>query len=107
MKFSENWLRSFVDIPADSATLARRLTLSGLEVAGVETIGGALDGVIVARITACGRHPDADKLHVCRVDTGKGEVQIVCGAPNARAGLVAPLATVGVKLANGITIKTA
>lgn len=107
MKFSENWLRSFVDIPADSATLARRLTLSGLEVAGVETIGGALDGVIVARITACERHPGADKLHVCRVDTGKGEVQIVCGAPNARDGLVAPLAVVGAVLPNGMTIKVA
>ncbi|HET7930711.1 MAG TPA: phenylalanine--tRNA ligase subunit beta, partial [Rhodanobacteraceae bacterium] len=72
-----------------------------------ETIGGALDGVIVARILACDAHPDADKLHVCRVDTGHGEVQIVCGAPNARAGLVAPLATVGAKLPNGITIKPA
>ncbi|WHZ20770.1 MAG: Phenylalanyl-tRNA synthetase beta chain [Rhodanobacteraceae bacterium] len=107
MKFSENWLRSLVDIDADRAELTRRLTMSGLEVAGAEVMGGSLEGVIVARIVACDAHPDADKLHVCRVDTGQGEVQIVCGAPNARAGLVAPLATVGVKLANGITIKTA
>jgi phenylalanyl-tRNA synthetase beta chain len=107
MKFSENWLRSLVEIRADSATLARRLTMSGLEVAEVAPIGGALDGVIVARIVGCEPHPDADKLRVCRVDTGKGETQIVCGAPNARAGLVAPLATIGATLPNGITIKAA
>ena len=107
MKFSENWLRSLVEIRADSATLARRLTMSGLEVAEVAPLGGALDGVIVARIIACEPHPDADKLRVCRVDTGNGEVQIVCGAPNARAGLVAPLATIGATLPNGITIRAA
>jgi phenylalanyl-tRNA synthetase beta chain len=107
MKFSENWLRSLVDIPADSATLAKRLTMSGLEVAEVAPIGGALDGVIIARIVACEPHPDADKLRVCRVDTGNGEAQIVCGAPNARAGLVAPLATIGAVLPNGISIKAA
>jgi phenylalanyl-tRNA synthetase beta chain len=107
MKFSENWLRSLVDIRADSATLARRLTLSGLEVAGVVPIGGPLDGVVVARIVACESHLDADRLHVCRVDTGDGEAQIVCGAPNARVGLVAPLAMVGAKLPNGTAIKAA
>ncbi|HVX03726.1 MAG TPA: phenylalanine--tRNA ligase subunit beta [Rhodanobacteraceae bacterium] len=107
MKFSENWLRSLVDIPAESAALARRLTMSGLEVAGVAPMGGALDGVIVARIVACEPHPDADRLRVCRVDTGGGETQIVCGAPNARAGLVAPLATVGATLPNGVAIKAA
>ena len=107
MKFSENWLRSLVDIPVDSAMLAKRLTLSGLEVAGIEPIGGALDGVVVARIVACEAHPDADRLRVCRVDTGNGEVQVVCGAPNARVDLVAPLAGVGATLPNGITIKAA
>ncbi len=107
MKFSENWLRSLVDIRADSAALARRLTMSGLEVGEVAPIGDSLDDVVVARIVACAPHPDADKLRVCRVDTGTGEVQIVCGAPNARPGLIAPLATVGATLPNGITIKTA
>jgi phenylalanyl-tRNA synthetase beta chain len=107
MKFSENWLRSLVDIRADSAALARRLTMSGLEVAEVMPIGESLDGVVVVRILACAPHPDADKLQVCRVDTGTGEVQIVCGAPNAREGLIASLATVGARLPNGITIKTA
>lgn len=107
MKFSENWLRSLVDVRADSATLARRLTMSGLEVAEVAPVGGALDDVVVARIVACVPHPDADKLRVCRVDAGTGEVQIVCGAPNAREGLLAPLAMIGAKLPNGITIKAA
>ena len=107
MKFSENWLRERVAIPADREALIQRLTLCGLEVAGAETLGGELPGVIVARLVACDAHPNADRLHVCRVDTGNGEVQIVCGAPNARAGLVAPLATLGAQLPNGITIKAA
>jgi phenylalanyl-tRNA synthetase beta chain len=107
MKFSENWLRGLVGISGDRDALTKRLTMCGLEVASVEAIGASLDGVVVARIVACESHPDADKLHVCRVDTGTGEVQIVCGAPNAREGLVAPLATIGAKLRNGITIKAA
>src|SRR5579875_1096775 len=107
MKFSENWLRALVEIPADRAALTKRLTMCGLEVAGTEPIGGPLEGVIVARILACEPHPDADRLRVCRVDGGKGEVQIVCGAPNARAGLVAPLAMPGATLPNGVTIKAA
>jgi len=107
MKFSENWLRSLVEIAATRDELTKRLTMSGLEVAGSEAIGDALDGVIVARIAACEPHPDADKLRVCRVDTGNAEVQIVCGAPNARVGLVAPLAMIGATLPNGTTIKVA
>lgn len=107
MKFSENWLRSLVEIAATRDELTKRLTMSGLEVAGFEAIGDALNGVIVARIAACEPHPDADKLRVCHVDTGNAEVQIVCGAPNARAGLVAPLAMIGATLPNGITIKAA
>lgn len=107
MKFSENWLRELVDIPVDHAGLTSRLTMSGLEVAGSETIGAPLAGIIVARIASCGPHPDAGKLRVCRVETGKGEVQVVCGAPNARAGVLAPLATIGAMLPGDITIKAA
>lgn len=107
MKFSENWLRSLVDIPADRAALVERLTMSGLEVESVEAIGSQLDGVIIAQIIDCAPHPNADKLRVCRVDTGNGEVQIVCGAPNARAGLKTPLAKVGAALPGGTTIKAA
>jgi len=107
MKFSENWLRQHVDIAADTAALEHRLTMIGLEVEGIERIGEALDGVVVARIVECERHPDAERLQVCRVDVGgAGPLQIVCGAPNARAGLVAPLATVGARV-GGIEIKAA
>ena len=107
MRFSENWLRSLVEIPADRAGLVERLTLSGLEVESVEELGAQLEGVVVARIIECTQHPDADKLRVCRVEAGSDEVQIVCGAPNARAGLKAPLATIGATLPNGIAIKAA
>src|SRR5690606_15097529 len=107
MKVSENWLREHVAIDADSAELERRLTMIGLEVEGVEQVGAGLDGVVVARIVSCEKHPQADRLQVCRVDAGLGEpLQIVCGAPNARAGLVAPLAMVGAKLGD-ITITAA
>ncbi|MEO6968347.1 MAG: phenylalanine--tRNA ligase subunit beta [Rhodanobacteraceae bacterium] len=105
MKFSENWLMELVDIPVGHAALLQRLTMSGLEVEGVEEIGANLDGVIVALIIDCTPHPDANKLHVCRVDTSNGEVQIVCGAPNARTGLKAPLATIGATLPDGVAIK--
>ena len=104
MKFSENWLRQHVTIDADSAALERRLTMIGLEVEGVERIGAALEGVIVARILECAKHPEADRLQVCQVDTGTQRLQIVCGAPNARPGLVAPLATIGTRVGE-ITIK--
>ena len=107
MKFSENWLRELVDIPAGRDELVERLTMSGLEVEGVEVLGAALDGVLVGEIIAAEKHPDADKLRVCRVDIGRGEpLQIVCGAPNARVGLKAPLATVGTRVGE-ITIKAA
>lgn len=107
MKFSEHWLRSLVEIPVDRAGLVERLTLSGLEVESVEVLGAHLDGVIVAHIAECTQHPDADRLRVCRVETGSGEVQIVCGAPNARVGLKAPLATIGAMLPAGVVIKAA
>jgi phenylalanyl-tRNA synthetase beta chain len=106
MKFSENWLRQHVAIDADSAALEHRLTMIGLEVEGVEKLGTALDGVVVARIVECAKHPEADRLQVCQVDTGKARLQIVCGAPNACPGLVAPLATIGTTLGE-LTIKAA
>lgn len=107
MKFSENWLREHVSLDADSAALEQRLTMIGLEVEGVERIGEALDGVVIARIVSCEKHPEADRLQVCQVDAGQPQpLQIVCGAPNAREGLVAPLAMVGARLGD-ITIKTA
>ena len=107
MKFSENWLRHHVPTDASRDELAATLTAIGLEVEDVAPLGGSLDGVIVARIVSAKKHPEADRLQVCDVDTGNGIVQIVCGAPNARAGLVAPLATVGANLPGGIAIKAA
>jgi phenylalanyl-tRNA synthetase beta chain len=107
MKFSENWLRSHVPTTATREELAATLTAIGLEVERVESLGDSLDGVVVARIVECARHPEADRLQVCRVDAGGGEpLQIVCGAPNARPGLVAPLAAIGAKLGD-VTIKSA
>jgi phenylalanyl-tRNA synthetase beta chain len=106
MKFSENWLRQHVAIDADSAALERRLTMIGLEVEGIERLGAALDGVVVARIVECAKHPEADRLQVCQVDAGKARLQVVCGAPNARPGLVAPLATIGTQIGE-LTIKAA
>ena len=85
MKFSENWLRELVEIQADRAQLAHALTMAGLEVEELTVLGEGLDGVVVGEIVAAEKHPEADRLQVCQVDTGNGMVQIVCGAPNARA----------------------
>jgi phenylalanyl-tRNA synthetase beta chain len=107
MKFSENWLRSHVPTSANRDGLAATLTAIGLEVEEVTALGDGLAGVVVARILEASKHPEADRLQVCKVDIGQGApLQIVCGAPNARAGLVAPLATVGSSI-GGISIKAA
>lgn len=99
MKISYNWLKRWVDIDLEVSEFAERLTASGLEVDGVTSLAGEFDGVVTAVIRSCEPHPDADKLVVCSVDAGDQEpLQIVCGAPNARAGLVAPLALVGARL---------
>lgn len=107
MKFSENWLRQHVKTTATRDELAATLTAIGLEVEEMTVVGDALDGVVVARIVSAEKHPEADKLQVCQVDAGNGAMlQIVCGAPNARPGLVAPLATIGTKIGD-LTIKAA
>ncbi len=96
MKFSEAWLREWVNPNLDSAQLAEQLTMAGLEVDAVEPAAGDFSGVVVAEVLAVEPHPDADKLRVCQVSAGEAEpLQIVCGAPNVRAGMKAPLATVG------------
>jgi phenylalanyl-tRNA synthetase beta chain len=107
MKFSENWLRQHVRTDATRAELVATMTAIGLEVEDVAVLGEALDGVVVARIVECARHPQADRLQVCQVDAGQGALlQIVCGAPNARPGLKAPLATVGTRVGE-LTIRAA
>lgn len=107
MKFSENWLRSHVPTHATREELSATLTAIGLEVEDVTILGEGLDHVVVARIVECAKHPEADRLQVCQVDAGQGGLlQIVCGAPNARPGLRAPLAMVGANV-GGIAIKAA
>lgn len=107
MKFSESWLRQHVNTTATREELAATLTAIGLEVEEMTVLGDALDGVVVARIVECAKHPEADKLQVCQVDAGThGMLQIVCGAPNARPGLIAPLATIGAQVGE-LTIKAA
>lgn len=108
MKFSENWLRELVFVPADRAELAHRLTMCGLEVESTEVLGGSLDGVVIGEIIEATQHPNADRLRVCSVSVGgDAPLQIVCGAPNARVGLKAPLAIVGATLPGGLEIKAA
>ncbi len=107
MKISEQWLREWVSPKLSSEELAHQITMAGLEVDAIEPVAGAFSGVVVARIISAEQHPDADKLRVCQVDAGGETVQIVCGAPNARAGLVAPLARVGAVLPGDFKIKPA
>jgi phenylalanyl-tRNA synthetase beta chain len=107
MQFSEHWLREFVDPPLTSAELAHSLTMAGLEVEALESVAPAFGGVVVAQVLSVDKHPDADKLKLCRVDAGQGEtLQIVCGAPNVAAGMKVPCALVGAELP-GIRIKAA
>ncbi|MBO9663675.1 phenylalanine--tRNA ligase subunit beta [Dokdonella sp.] len=106
MKISENWLRERVPLQADRATLAERFDMIGHEVESIESLGAQLDGVVVAQIASCAKHPEADRLQVCEVDAGGEKLQIVCGAPNARAGLKAPLAKVGAQVGT-LSIKAA
>jgi len=107
MQFSEHWLREFVDPPLTSAELAHSLTMAGLEVEALSNVAPAFGGVVVAQVLAVDKHPDADKLKLCRVDAGQGEtLQIVCGAPNVAAGMKVPCALVGAEL-QGIRIKAA
>ena len=81
MKFSEKWLREWVDPPVSTAELVAQLTMAGLEVDSAEPAGAGLDALLVGQVTAIDAHPDADKLRVCSVDVGQGApLQVVCGA---------------------------
>ncbi len=108
MRFSVNWLKQWVNIDLSPLALAERLTDAGLEVDAIEPVAASFSDVVVAEITACEPHPDADKLRVCMVhDGGDAELQVVCGAPNARAGIRIPFARVGADLGGGFKIKKA
>ncbi|MEE4202396.1 MAG: phenylalanine--tRNA ligase subunit beta, partial [Halieaceae bacterium] len=107
MIISEQWLREWVNPNLDTQALADQLTMAGLEVDAVTPVAQDFSGVVVAEIVSAEQHPNADKLRVCEVAAGSDTVQIVCGAPNARAGLKAPLAMVGAVLPGDFKIKKA
>ncbi len=107
MKFSEQWLREWVNPELSTQELADQITMAGLEVDAIEAVAGDFSGVIVGEILAAEQHPDADKLRVCKVSDGKDEFQVVCGAPNARAGIKVPFAMVGAVLPGNFKIKKA
>ncbi len=108
MKFSEHWLRTLVDPPVDSKELAQRLTMAGLEVEDSRPVAPPFTGVVVGRVVGVSRHPSAERLTVCQVDVGRDQpLAIVCGAPNAAPGVVAPCALIGAELPGGVVIKQA
>jgi phenylalanyl-tRNA synthetase beta chain len=105
MQFPESWLRALVNPALTTDELAHKLTMSGLEVDDLQPAVPPFSGVVVARIEEIAPHPDADKLRVCKVNDGSGELlQIVCGAPNAAAGITIPLARIGAQLPGGMKI---
>ncbi|RME40705.1 MAG: phenylalanine--tRNA ligase subunit beta [Deltaproteobacteria bacterium] len=105
MIVSVNWLREYVDFGGDVDELAHRLTMAGLEVEGIEHVGADLDSVIVARLKSVEKHPEADRLTLCQVDTGSETVQVVCGATNHKTGDLVALAQVGSVLPGDFKIK--
>ncbi len=108
MKFTLSWLNQFISTEElTSAQLADRLTMLGLEVDSVEELFGELEQIITAKIQDVSKHPDADKLTICTVDTGTEILQVVCGAPNVRPGMVTAIAKPGIRLPDGTKIKKA
>ena len=108
MKFSEAWLREWVNPAIDTDTLSEQLSMAGLEVDGIEDVAGKFTGVVVGEVVECGQHPDADKLQVTKVNVGADELlDIVCGAKNCRKGLKVAVATVGAVLPGDFVIKKA
>ncbi|MBF7955169.1 phenylalanine--tRNA ligase subunit beta [Rahnella victoriana] len=108
MKFSELWLREWVNPAISSEALSDQITMAGLEVDGVDPVAGAFTGVVVGEVVECGQHPNADKLRVTKVNVGGDRLlDIVCGAPNCRQGLKVAVATVGAVLPGDFKIKAA
>ncbi|AXX59556.1 TPA: phenylalanine--tRNA ligase subunit beta [Vibrio vulnificus] len=108
MKFSESWLREWVNPAVTTDELTHQITMAGLEVDDVLPVAGTFNGVKVGHVVECGQHPDADKLRVTKVDVGEEELlDIVCGAANCRQGLKVAVATVGAVLPGDFKIKKA
>src|SRR5258708_15915643 len=98
MKLTLNWLKQYVDFDWSAEELAERLTMLGIEVEGVQKLAGQFEGIVVAEVLTRDKHPNADKLSLCRVNDGKGERQIVCGAHNFKPGDKVPLILPGASL---------
>lgn len=108
MNVTLNWLKTYIDFDLSAEELADRLTMLGIEVEAIKELSTALNGVVVGKVTTIRPHPNADKLVLCQVDIGEEDtLQIVCGAPNVREGMFAPVATIGTDLPTGISIKRA
>ncbi|QYK10865.1 phenylalanine--tRNA ligase subunit beta [Shewanella mangrovisoli] len=108
MKFSESWLREWVNPAVSREALSHQITMAGLEVDGVDAVAAEFNGVVIGEVVECGQHPDADKLRVTKVSVGSGElIDIVCGAPNCRQGLRVAVAMVGAVLPGDFKIKKA
>ena len=106
MKIAESWLREWVDPELDTGALGHQLTMLGHEVDGITIEGDGIAAVVIAEVIECGKHPDADRLSVCKVSDGSGVVvDVVCGAPNVRKGMKSPLAKPGTKLPNGLKLR--
>ena len=98
MKLPLSWLREFVTLDASVEEISRRLSVAGLEVENIERMTPGFEGVTIARVLDVQKHPNADRLHLCQVDSGTEKFSVVCGAPNVQAGMTAALARVGAKL---------
>lgn len=108
MKFSESWLREWVNPSISREELSHQITMAGLEVDGIEGVAGEFSGVVVGEVVECGQHPDADKLRVTKINVGEDElIDIVCGAPNCRLGIKVAVAMVGAVLPGDFKIKKA
>ncbi len=105
MRVSLNWLKDYVDIDISPPDLAERLTMAGLEVETLDPVGHSLKEIVAAKILSVTRHPNADRLSLCRVDAGNGEVPVVCGAPNLKEGTLVPMALPGTDLPGGMKVK--
>jgi len=105
MKISQNWLHEWVNPQVNTEEFCAKITMAGLEVDSVEPAAGEFNHIVVARVKSVEKHPDADKLNVCQVDTGSEELQIVCGAANVREGLMVACAKIGAVLPGNFKIK--
>lgn len=107
MKFSESWLRTYVNPDLTTEQVGNLLTMAGFEVESLRPVAPAFSNIVVAEVIEVNRHPNADKLSVCRVNSGHGERMIVCGAPNVTAGIRVPCALPGAVMPGGMEIKLA